>query len=244
MFCNVKLLGTDRLYPKVIKRRGRRLVKVLYTIIRDAWENLEVPGDWKDAQLDIIFNRWDCGNYHGISLLFIPGNVFVCILLNRLSTLAEDFLPEVQCGFCINRETTDMIFSLWQIQEKCIESNMLLYVIFVGFTKSFNTMNREALWNIIQKLGWLNHFIKLVSALYTRMKASINFRGKFLEPFEVGNRVKQSSLLTSTLLILFSVALSDAFIDSIQEVWIQSRLGSNLFNAFQFKSARKTRNTT
>ena len=46
IFHGRKSLGADRLHPKVIKRDGRKLVKVLYTTIKDAWENLEAPADW------------------------------------------------------------------------------------------------------------------------------------------------------------------------------------------------------
>ena len=47
MFQDGKFL--DRLHPEFIKRRGKRLVEPLYTIIKDTWENLEVPTHWKDA---------------------------------------------------------------------------------------------------------------------------------------------------------------------------------------------------
>ena len=55
--------------------------------------------------------------------------------------------------------------------------------------------------------------------------------------------MKQGSVLSPTISsIILSMVLSAAFTDSIQEVWIKSRPRANLFNASQFKSARKTRN--
>ena len=57
MLCNGKSLGADGLHPEFIKRGGRKLVKVLHTIIRYAWKNLEVSADWKDAQLVTIFKK-------------------------------------------------------------------------------------------------------------------------------------------------------------------------------------------
>ena len=38
-----------------------------------------------------------------------------------------------------------MIFSLRQIQEKCIEQQKPLHQVFVDLTKAFDTINREAL---------------------------------------------------------------------------------------------------
>ena len=43
-------------------------------------------------------------------------------------------------------------------------------------------------------------------------------------------------------MIVESVVLSDAFTDSIQRAWVQSRPGANQFNVNQFKFARKTIN--
>ena len=61
-----------------------------------------------------------CGNHRGISLLSTAGKILARIMLNRLIPLvAEKNLPESQCGFRRNRSTTDMIFTVRQIQEKC-----------------------------------------------------------------------------------------------------------------------------
>ena len=57
MLCDGKSPGTDALHPKVIKRGGRRLAEILYTIIKEALENLEVLADWKDAQLVTTFKK-------------------------------------------------------------------------------------------------------------------------------------------------------------------------------------------
>ena len=81
--------------------------------------------NWKDASIVPLFkkgSRMDCGNYRGISLLSIASKIFARILLNRLnSQITPQALPETQCGFRSGRSTMDMIFSLRQVQEKCLE---------------------------------------------------------------------------------------------------------------------------
>ena len=137
--CDRKSPGNDGIHPELLKRGSEGLLQRLLEIITESWRKGKVPQDWKDAQLVTIFKKGDrrvCGNYRGISLLSIPGKVFARILLNRLTQHAEKFLPEAQCGFRAGRGTSDMIFSLRQIQEKCIEQNMPLYMIFVDFSKA------------------------------------------------------------------------------------------------------------
>ena len=183
-----------------------------------------------------------CGNYRGISLLSIPGKVFARILLNRLSKLAENVLPETQCGFRPGRGTVDMIFSLKQIQEKCIEQNRPLYMVFVDFTKGFDTVHRETLWKILRKIGCPNLFVDLIASLHKDMKVSVSLKGELSKPFDVQNGVKQGCVLAPTLFSLFfSKVLDCAFAGCDKGVTIQSRLGANLFNANQFKSTTRTK---
>ena len=89
--------------------------------------------------------------------------------------------------------------------------------IFVDFTKAFNIVNREALWNILWKLWCPNHFIKLISALHLVIQASVSLRGELLEPFEVGNGEKWGYVLASLCLIFLSIILSDGLLESISD---------------------------
>lgn len=181
-----------------------------------------------------------CGNYRGISLLSIPGKVFARILLNRLSSYAENFLPEAQRGFRRGRGKVDMI-SLKQIQEKCVEQNMPLYMVFVDFTKAFDTVDRTTLWKILLKLECPNHFTNLISALHAGVKASVRLKGELSDPFEVNNGVKQGCVVAPTLFSIFlTIELNRAFNDCTREVWNQSRPRPDLSNLNQYKSVNKT----
>ena len=98
------------------------------------WNTQKVPQDWKDASMVALYikkgDRKDCGSYRGISLLSIVSNIFSCVVLNRLNPhMTPKVLPESQCGFRSGRSTMDMVFCLRQLQEKCTEQNMPLYLL-------------------------------------------------------------------------------------------------------------------
>ena len=84
-----------------------------------------------------------------ISLLSIAGKILVRIILNRLIRHLdqEELLPESQCHFRTDRGTTDMIFAARQLQQKCQEQNLDLYLTFVDSTKAFDSVCREGLWS-------------------------------------------------------------------------------------------------
>ena len=69
------------------------------------------------------------------------------ILLNRLNAHLDQaaLIPESQCGFRKVRGTIDMIFTARQLQEKCQEQNVDLYMTFVDLTKVFDTFSRDGL---------------------------------------------------------------------------------------------------
>ena len=74
----------------------------LLKLTEDVWRRGEVPSDWFDAVLIPLPKKGDlshCDNWRGISLLDVVGKVVARVLQERLQKLAEDQLPESQCGF-------------------------------------------------------------------------------------------------------------------------------------------------
>ena len=94
---------------------------------------MSIPQDIKDDQLICLFknkgSRKDCNNYRTISLLNLVSKLFGRVILSRLQVLVYRVYSRSQCGFRKNRLTINMVFTLWLLQEKCIEQNKPLYFI-------------------------------------------------------------------------------------------------------------------
>ncbi|KAK3509681.1 hypothetical protein QTP70_008422 [Hemibagrus guttatus] len=240
-----KAPGGDGIPAEVWKYGGTNLLVKLHQLIHKAWDEGSVPQAWKDATIITIYkkgDRTDCGNYRGISLLSVAGKVFARILLDRLSQhITPEVVPESQCGFRSNRSTIDMIFSLRQIQEKCIEQDQPLYMVFVDFTKAFDTVGRTGLWKLLRKYGCPEKFTSMIESLHTGMKANVRDGGETSETFDVTNGVKQGCVLAPTLFsILLSAMLKEAFQGMKDGVYIQSRPDADLFNTTHFKARTKS----
>ena len=80
-----------------------------------------------------------------------------------------------------------MIFTARQLQEKCQEQNVDLYMTFVDLTEAFDTVSRDGLWKIMAKLGCPPRFIAVVRQFHDGMQARVQNDGEFSEPFEVTN---------------------------------------------------------
>ena len=194
-----KAPGGDGIPAEVWKHGGDNLFSRLHQLITNAWEMDYVPQAWKDASIITIYkkgDRTDCGNYRGISLLSIAGKIFARILLNRVSThITPEVVPETQCGFRGNRSTIDMIFYLRQLQEKCIEQDRPLYMVFVDFSKAFDTVGRTGLWQLLKKYGCPKRFTTMIEALHTGMMANVSVGGVVSESFRVTTGVKQGCVM-------------------------------------------------
>ena len=135
-----------------------------------------------------------------------------------------------------------MIFCLRQLQEKCIEQDRPLYMVFVDFSKAFDTVGRTGLWQLLKKYGCPEKFTTMIEALHTEMMATVSVGGEDSESFRVTNGVKQGCVLALTLFSIFqcSTMLNDAFRDMGDGVYIQSRQTADLFNVAHFRAKTKT----
>ena len=92
-----------------------------------------------------------------------------------------------------------MIFTARQLQEKCQEQNVDLYMTFVDLTKPFDTVSRDGLWKIMAKFGCPPRDIAMVRQFHDGIQARVKNDGEYSEPFPVTNGVKQGCVMAPTL---------------------------------------------
>ena len=73
-----------------------------------------------------------------------------------------------------------MIFTAMQLQVKCQEKNMDLYMTFIDLTKAFDTVSRKSLWKILAKFGCPNKLIAMVRQFHDGMLAGSKMMVSFL----------------------------------------------------------------
>ena len=210
------------------------------------WRTEAIPQDFKDASIIHLYKRKGnpqvCDNHRGISLLSIAGKILAKILLNRLNVhlVQAGFIPESQCWFRKDRGTIDMIFTARQLQEKCQEQNVDLYMTFVDLTKAFYTVSRDGLWKIMAKFGCPPKYIAMVRQFHDGMQARVQNDGEYSEPFPVTNGVKQGCVMAPTLFsMMFSAMLTDAFQDVDAGFPIRYRFDGKLLNLRRLQAKSK-----
>ena len=238
--------GLDGVLPEVLVHGGNTLKAFLFAIISMFWVTENIPSEVRDPNITILFKKGDrsqCGNYRGISLLSVVGKVFADILLQKLKRIADKVYPQSQSGYRENRSTIDGIFTLRQLMEKTKEQRQNLYMVFVDFTKAFDTVNREFLFKILGKLGCPPKFIRLIESLYSQVHARLIVDGVLTEPFEYNSGVKQGCKLAPTLYGIYAAVLLLLAYENIGHqfsIKIRFRFHGDLFDLGRLKAKTKT----
>lgn len=152
-------------------------------------------------------------------MLVHSGEIFACILLNRLITFLERNLPG--CS------TVDMLFVVRQVLEKCTQQNKDLYAIFIDLTKAYSTVNREALravqaeYSCPSKMKWL---------LQYDMTGQVLCSSDLLVAFTITNSMKLGCVLAPVLFSLFCTWMLSHTVQNMHEgayIWMACYLISD-----------------
>ncbi|CAB1118778.1 unnamed protein product [Ectocarpus sp. CCAP 1310/34] len=92
---NWKAPGHDSLPAELLKIDDDEpfVLGHLHTILVKVWNRGDIPREWKDATIKVLYKKGDrsncCNNYRGISLLSHVGKVPIKIITNRLSAFCK-----------------------------------------------------------------------------------------------------------------------------------------------------------
>ena len=167
---NGKAGGNSQILPEMVKTgcRSEAVLASLLDLVHTVWEEGKVPRDWSNAVLISIPKKGNlsyCDNWRGIALLEVIGKVVARVLQARLQIVAEEELPDSQCGFRKGCGCSDMIFTVHQLVEKSIEHRSKQFIIYVDLKKAYDSVAREALWQALRKLGIPTLLVELIKSL-------------------------------------------------------------------------------
>jgi len=125
----------------------------LHAVLCSVWNTGINPTDWKWGLVAPLWkgrgDRQDCNNYRGVTLLSVPGKLFVRIILDRvLHHLLEHHHPE-QSGFAPKRSTIDRILAIWVLTKHRREFRQGLLAACVDLCKAFDSVNQDSSWRIL-----------------------------------------------------------------------------------------------
>ncbi|GBP28313.1 Retrovirus-related Pol polyprotein from type-1 retrotransposable element R2 [Eumeta japonica] len=133
--------------------------------------------------------------------------IFSKIILDRISTTLDENQPIEQADFRKKFATIDHIHTVKQIVEKYNEYNKPLYMAFIDYTKAFDSISHEEIWDSLKNQGIPTVYIKIIKSIYAKSKARIKLES-LGETLKIERGVRQGDPLSPKL---FSAVLENVF---------------------------------
>ena len=124
------------------------------------------PEEWEDGVMIPLHkkdDRMECKNYGGICLLNVAYKILAKIIQMRLLKYTEDITGEYQSGFRSGSSTTDHLFSVRQLLEKCYEFNVEHTHLFIDFQQAYDSVRCLSMWQIMCEFVIPAKLIKLTN---------------------------------------------------------------------------------
>ena len=156
-------------------------------------------------------------NYRGITLTSIAAKIYNAQLQNRIEPKIDNILWKNQNGFRRNRSTTSQILTIRRILESVRAKNLQATLIFVDFTKAFDSIHRGKMEQILLAYGIPKETVAAITILYRNTKVKVRSPDGDTEYFDIVAGVLQGYTLAPYLFIICIDYVLRTSIDKIRE---------------------------
>ena len=162
---------------------------MLHLICQQIWKTQQWPQDRKRSIFTPIpkkGNAKECSNYCTIALFSHASKIMLKILQAKLQQYINYELPDVQTGLRKGRGARDQIANICWITENTREFQKNIYFCFISYAKTFNCVDNNKLWKILQEMGIPDHLTCLLRNLYASLEAIVRTRHGTINWFQIG----------------------------------------------------------
>ena len=178
----------------------------LYNVILDTGK---YPEQWTKAVLVPLHKSGstaELNNYRGIALLSVLGKFFSKIVNTRLVEWAENtgVQKEEQAGFRKGYSTIDNIFILQSLVQKyCSKNSGRFYVLYVDFSKAFDTIPHALLFYQLMSKGVHGKVLKVLRSMYSSLHSCVRTPTGLTDFFKCERGTRQGCMLSPFLFSLY-----------------------------------------
>ena len=148
-------------------------------------------------------------NYRGIALISCLAKFFYAILNNRLMhfCLQNEILSPSQLGFLSGNRTSDAHIILHNlINEYCRKRNTKIYGCFVDFSKAFDSIPRDKMFQKLLDIGVTGKFYDIIKYIYEGDQVCIKLNNLKTPAIKTIMGVRQGCVLSP---LLFNIYMAD-----------------------------------
>ena len=220
-----KAAGLDDVPPEVWKTG--EFNDILLHLCNEVY-NQNAIDKWTEGCILPFPKKGDLGitnNYRGITLTAIAAKIYNSMLLNRIQPEIEKVLRKNQNGFRKKRSTVSQILTVRRIIEGVRARNLQAVLLFVDFSKAFDSIHRGKMEQILLAYGIPNETVDAIMMLYKNTRSKVRSPDGDTEFFDILAGVLQGDTLAP---FLFIICLDYVLRSSVDKI---SNLGLTLTKA-------------
>ena len=88
--------------------------------------------------------------------------------------------------------------------ERCLEMQIILYICFIDYTKAFDRVKHDMLFEILSKAGVPDKEINIIKSLYLQQKATVRYENETSEEITIKRGVRQGCILSTCLFNIYT----------------------------------------
>ena len=214
---NRKAAGFDKISPEVWKTRQFDIILLRHC---NAVYNQNPIDRWMKGYILPFPKKGDLGlakNYRVITLTSIAAKIYNALLRNRIEPKIDNILRKNQNGFQRNKSTPSQILTIRRILECIWAKNLLETILFVDFTKAFDSIHRWKMEQILLAYGLPKETVAVIAILYRNIKVKVHSPDGDTEYFNIVAGVLKGNLLALYLFIICLDYMLRTSIDKIKE---------------------------
>ena len=204
-----KTPGEDGIENEFFTAARMILTPILTALFNSILKSGVYPEEWSRGTIYPIHKKGSVSNpnnFRGITLLSSMSKICSTILNNILTLWCQTNykLSEEQCGFRKGYSTIDNIFTLMACAQKYLcKRKGRFYIIFVDFSKAFDTVVHTHLWHCLMKNGIHGKFLCILRSMYANIRSNVKTDNGLTETFKCFIGTRQGDIISPLLFILY-----------------------------------------
>ncbi|CAI5483337.1 unnamed protein product [Closterium sp. Yama58-4] len=175
-----KAPGNDGLPKELFEEHWDVLGKHLMALVESFTETAELPASTKSAVTILLHKKGGrdaVENYRPITLLSFTYKVLARVVADKMKRVLNEVISPEQYGFMPGRRLSDAVGLVADVIDAAKNEQADWYLLLVDFQKAFDSVSRNYLFLVLEKMGFPSRFVGWIKGLHEETQTRLLVNG-------------------------------------------------------------------
>ncbi|XP_071138839.1 uncharacterized protein [Mytilus edulis] len=203
--------GIDGISVEFYRTFWTNLKEIVVKVFNTCYQKEEMSTLQKIGVVSLLYKKGNpllLDNYRPITLLNVDTKLMAYSLAQRLKPILTKIIHSDQNGYIKNRYIGFNIRQIQDIIDHAEYFNIEGALLFIDFSKAFDSLEWPFMYEALKKFGLPNPFIKWVKTLYKDITGCMLNNGWVSSPYNIKRGIRQGCPLSSLIFVIAVEILS------------------------------------